>query len=64
MQALGYIVIDDEIIRVLVRQRKYDRAIRIRQSGKKEAYFPDEEYFLQERPEIVLRLKNNETVNL
>lgn len=64
MQTIGHLKVIDEIILVLVRQKKYSRAFKIRQSGALGVFMEDESYFLEDSPKIVEKLKRGEVVSL
>lgn len=66
MQAAGYVVLDGEKILVLVRQKKFCRAIKRRYSGKDGRHFTDEELYLnmQENEHIKQKLLAGEVINI
>ena len=62
MQTTGYLLIDGEKIKVLVRQAKYCRYLKLRKSGKDGWLFGDESIYLADEPKKVKRLKDGETI--
>lgn len=64
MQTIGYLEIYEEKILVLVRQKKYTRQLKIRKSGQDGVFFEDESLYLQNNPEMLLRLKLGQVIEL
>lgn len=64
MQAHGYLMIDDQKILILVRNKKYSRALKLRLTGKDGFFFEDESYFLSKNKEISDRLLSGEVINI
>ena len=64
MQTIGYMVVDDEKLKVLVRQAKYHRAFKLRKSGQDGTHFDEEEDYLNKNPRLVSKLKSGEVIHL
>ncbi|MBA7500886.1 hypothetical protein ES704_03648 [subsurface metagenome] len=64
MQTLGYIRINNENLLLLVRQKKYSRLLKIRNSGKLGNHFIDEENYLKENINDLTSLKNGNVIDL
>ena len=65
MQTTGYIKINGEIIKILVRQKKYSRLLKFRTSGKLGIHFSDEEDYLSDGDGSQLTaLKKGEVIDL
>ena len=62
MQFTGYLKIKNKKILVLVRQRRYGRCLKIRKSGRDGVFLSDESDFLADRPDLLTRLKDGETI--
>ena len=64
MQTIGYVILDNQKVLVLVRARKYGRSLKLRKTGKDGIHFSDEQVGLQADPELKAALLNNQVVNL
>lgn len=64
MQTTGYMIIGDEKILVLCRQKKYSRQLKIRMSGKDGNHFSDEEMMLDDLPDLLKKLKGGQVIEL
>jgi len=64
MQTIGYIVVDDEKVKLLARPTKYGKALKIRKSGADGVHFEDEEIFLSENPDLMKRLISGEVISV
>jgi len=53
MQTHGYLMIKDKKILILVRSRKYSRALKLRFTGSDGNYFEEESIFLSENKKIL-----------
>jgi hypothetical protein len=64
MQQTGYIEIDGERIKVLVRNKKYSRLLKIRSSGRDGREMTDEQEYLKDYPGLVTLLKAGASIDL
>jgi len=64
MQTIGYMIVNGEKLKVLVRQAKYYRAFKLRTNGQNGTHFDEEEAFLNKNPEWVSKLKSGKVINL
>lgn len=64
LQTLGYLLIDDKKILVLVRQKKYTRCFKLRKSGADGSRFEEEEIYLSKNRQKLYRLLNGEVIEL
>jgi len=64
MQTTGYLAVDKQITLILVRQKKYGRALKIRKSGGLGTYFEDESIFLQDNPSLFKQLKDGNVISI
>jgi hypothetical protein len=64
MQTTGYIKINNETILILVRQKKYSRLLKIRNTGQKGCHFVDEELHLKGHINKLKALKYGKTIEL
>lgn len=66
MQTIGYIIENKsgDKIKILIRQAKYGRYLKLRKSGSDGNHFADEEIFLNEpkQSDRLNKLKNNEVI--
>jgi hypothetical protein len=63
MQTSGYIEIDGERIKLLIRKRNDNsESIKIRITGRNIYHMSNHEDFLKYRPDLIKRLKNGEVV--
>ena len=53
MQTYGYLMIKDKKILILVRSKKYSRALKIRFTGSDGNYFEEESIFLSKNKKIL-----------
>ena len=73
-QTVGYIMLDGNKIKVLIRQTKYGRSLKMRKSGKDGSHFTDEEnmlnqnkiedFFAQDNPKVWVETINQKRKNL
>lgn len=64
MQQTGYVIIDGEKIKVLVRDKKYSRLLKIRLSGRDGREMTDEQEYLKDYPSLVTLLKGGASIDL
>ena len=64
MQIHGHLIINNQKILVLVRHKKYGRALKIRLTGKDGNFFEDESYFLLKNKEVFDRLLSGEVIDI
>ena len=64
MQTYGYLKINNRKVLILVRNKKYGRALKLRLTGKDSNFFEDESYFLSKNKEIFDRLLSGEVIDI
>jgi len=64
MQTHGHLMINNQMILVLVRHKKYGRAFKKRLTGTDGTFFEDESCFLSNNKEIFDRLLSGEVINI
>lgn len=64
MQAAGYMIVNNEKILVLCRQKKFTRQLKIRENGKDGGHFFDEEVALGGNTALLSKLKDGEVIEL
>ncbi len=64
MQTTGYIKINEQILLVLVRQKKYSRQLKIRKSGKLGIHLIDEENYLKDYCNLIDSLNDGDVIEL
>ena len=64
MQTTGYMIVGNEKILVLCRQKRLSRQFKIRTSGKDGNEFTDESIALKDMPELLAKLKKGEVIEL
>jgi len=64
MQTHGHLIIDNQKILVLVRNRKYGCALKLRHTGKDGNYFEDESCYLSQNKEMFDRLLSGKVINI
>lgn len=64
MQYTGYLLINNEKIKVLVREGKTYRSLKIRQSGVDSNFLSDESDYLASYPSLIRELKNGSQISV
>lgn len=64
MQYIGHVIIDGQKVRVLVRESKTCRSLKIRKGGHDGQRLGDETFYLKESPEAAAQLKAGKVVKL
>lgn len=64
MQTIGHLKIGQYTILVLVRQKKYGRALKLRKSGKLGIYLEDESIFLRDELALLKRLQGGKVISV
>ena len=64
MRTIGYLVINNNIIKVLIEHKKHSRRLRIRNSGSLGIFLEDESYHLEENKDLLDMLLNNKTIEV
>jgi hypothetical protein len=64
MQFTGFLIINEEKIKVLVQESKTARRLKVRSQGSYGAYLSDESTFLQENKGLFQELKSGKTISL
>lgn len=64
MQYTGYLLINNKKIKVLVREGKTYRSLKIRQSGVDGNFLSDESDYLASYPSLIRELKNGSQISL
>lgn len=66
MQTYGYLMIKDKKILILIRNKKYNRALKLRFTGLDGSYFKDESIFLSlsENKKILDNLLAGKTIDI
>ena len=64
MQTTGYMIINGEKILVLCRQKRFSRQFKIRTSGKDGNEFTDESIVFSDAPELLIKLKKGQVIEL
>jgi len=64
MQTHGHLIINNQKILVLVRNKKYGCALKLRLTGKDGNFFEDESYFLSKNKERFDRLLSGDVINV
>jgi len=64
MQTIGHLKINNQTILILVRQKKYTRALKLRKGGRLGVCFVDESIFLKNKPTLLEMLQNGEVISV
>ncbi|MBA7554162.1 hypothetical protein ES705_46774 [subsurface metagenome] len=64
MQTHGYVIVKNQKILVLVRNKKYSRALKLRYTGADGNFFEDESIFLSEDKKILARLLAGKVIDI
>ena len=62
MQTRGYLIVNNQKVLILVRNKKYGRALKLRLTGTDGNFFEDESYFLSKNKEIFEKLLSGEVI--
>ena len=64
MQTLGYLMVNNQKVLVLVRSKKYSRIFKLRLTGKDGDFFDEESYFMSKNKEFFEKLLSGKVVDL
>ena len=64
MQTHGYLIVNNQKVLILVRAKKYSRALKLRLTGTDGTFFEEESYFISKNKEIFEKLLSGEVIDL
>ena len=64
MQTHGYLIVNNQKVLILVRNKKYGRALKLRLTGSDGNCFEDESIFLSENKELFEKLLSGKVINI
>jgi len=64
MQTHGYLIVNNQKVLILVRNKKYGRALKLRLTGTDGNFFEDESYFISKNKEVFEKLLSGEVVDI
>ena len=64
MQTHGYLIVNNQKVLILVRNKKYSRALKLRLTGTDGNFFEDESYFISRNKEVFEKLLLGEVVDM
>lgn len=64
MQTHGYLMINNQKVLILVQNKKYSQALKLRLTGMDGNFFEDESCFMSQNQELFEKLLSGEVVNI
>ena len=64
MQIHGYLIINNQKVLILVRNKKYGRALKLRLTGADGNFFEEESYFLSRNKDTFKRLSSGKVIDI